>query len=281
AIDLDKKISWLNAEACKQFNLAHEKAVGKPFTEVFISYPEIYSLLDNDTPFKTTLDISPTQDEQIHYDCFLESIQNQRGEPIGKSLEIRDVTGRMELMRQINLLSTTDPTTGIFNRRHFLEIIQKEINRIQRKQQSAAFFLMDIDDFKIINDSFGHQTGDELLKAISATLKKQIRNYDILGRYAGDEFVLFMPEISKDDLSRTANRLLNKVRDTTIQYQKQDVSVTISIGVLYIEAAEKVNMVQIIQRADQALYNAKRTGKNDFAIWNQEIEDSNFFVPQS
>ncbi len=157
--------------------------------------------------------------------------------------------------RKLEHLSTTDSLTTLFNHRYFLQALDREIDRLKRYPKPLCLLMFDIDDFKVYNDTCGHLAGDSLLKDLSALLKGNLRNVDILCRYAGDEFVAILPETDVHEAEIIAHKLKNAL--TQQRFRKK---VTISIGIAKCGAG--MSRHDLIMKADQALYQSKRGGRN-------------------
>lgn len=177
-----------------------------------------------------------------------------------------------EKLNQLNSklfeLATTDSMTGLSNRRHFLKSAQKELLRQQRNQFKTALLMIDIDYFKNVNDSYGHTAGDTVIKSVANHLKNNMRSYDLVGRFGGEEYVMMLVDCDIDLANEIAQRLCNQVAKQTIQYQKLNISITISIGLSQLNE-EDVQIEQAIVRADKALYQAKHQGRNQVVIFNE------------
>ncbi len=168
-----------------------------------------------------------------------------------------------ERATQFQLMSITDPLTGLLNRRYLEERLTEELNRSKRYSYSMSCLMIDIDDFKSYNDRNGHQAGDVALKITAHSLKAALRSADIACRYGGEEFCILLPQTSLSEAGVIAERMRQKVAETDYPYGKAQPrgTVSISIGIStfgkHIDTAESV-----IAAADRALYNAKRLGKN-------------------
>ncbi len=156
-------------------------------------------------------------------------------------------------------LASTDPLTGVRNRRYVLERLHAEADRAQRAGTSVSLALFDLDDLKGINDRFGHAGGDAALKGVADALRTVARSYDVPARFAGDEWLLLLPGTTIDDALRVANRVLEVAR--TIQVAGFDLQIRLSAGVASL-AARDDTPDRLLQRADEALYRAKATGRN-------------------
>lgn len=162
-----------------------------------------------------------------------------------------------KLTRKIKRLSEEDYLTKLNNRRKIHEVIENEISRSKRYNSTFAVILLDIDNFKTTNDSFGHNTGDLLLVQISDIIKQTIRESDIASRWGGEEFLVFCPHTNIDGAFALAEKLRNSIEKSEFE----DVGYkTASFGVAHIEHGDSVR--SLIQRADEALYSAKNSGKN-------------------
>jgi len=166
------------------------------------------------------------------------------------------------------LLSITDPLTELFNRRYFYELALTEFDRSSRHLRQVAIIIYDLDDFKQINDSFGHVAGDMALKHIAALSVKEVRKIDVLARYGGEEFICLLPETGLKKAFLVAERIRYAIESNPLQYQGSAIFVTASLGVAAIEKNIETNesymshIQSVIKQADEALYQAKASGKN-------------------
>jgi diguanylate cyclase len=172
-----------------------------------------------------------------------------------------DITQLKLLQDKLEILATTDPLTGIFNRRHFIEMSEKEFSRGRRSQTPLSIAMIDIDNFKRINDWYGHTTGDLVLKELVAICNDNLRPYDIIGRLGGEEFAITMVGCALQEAFIVSERLREKVANHNIFANGQDISIKISIGVAELSEDEE-SWDSILNRADKALYLAKNAGRN-------------------
>jgi|GEM_PF-1500784 len=172
---------------------------------------------------------------------------------------IRDISSRKEYEEKLNLLATTDSLTGILNRRRFLELSDKEYKRSKRYNHSLSFIMFDLDHFKGINDTHGHDAGDEVLKEVSRTVSEHLRQTDIFARVGGEEFAILMPETSGDMAVTIAERIRSSLEITVIE-KYPEIILTASFGVSELQNEESISV--LIKRGDRALYEAKDGGRN-------------------
>ena len=165
-------------------------------------------------------------------------------------------------LEQLRGLVQTDQMTGAFNRRGLEDIFKREAARADRNAQSLGVVLVDIDNFKQINDNFGHQYGDSVLINFVAVAKETLRPTDIVARFGGEEFVILLPDVEIENALTIIQRVQNNLARSYSTYMNEDqvMPITFSAGVAIRSFGEHQNSV--INRADKALYQAKRTGKN-------------------
>lgn len=158
--------------------------------------------------------------------------------------------------------SITDDLTGIYNRRHILEELDREIERALRYGRHLSGMMLDIDDFKNINDRYGHLVGDRVIRAFATLLQRSIRKVDILGRYGGDEFLVILPEAMLDAAKKVAQRIQKNLSEYEHNVLGDLSRFTTSVGLASYEGIQKVDKATFIEKIDQALLQAKQLGKN-------------------
>ena len=174
---------------------------------------------------------------------------------------VRDISRRKFMEEQLKRLASTDALTGVDNRRSFLEKGTQELLRSNRYTHSLAFMMMDVDHFKIVNDNYGHQAGDEVLKALASRSKEVLRATDLFGRLGGEEFGVLLPETDAENALEVADRLRRELAEMPVVTNCASIQVTVSIGVTLLERKDET-LVNIMSRADSALYKAKVSGRN-------------------
>jgi len=163
------------------------------------------------------------------------------------------------------LMARTDGLTDLNNRRHFLEVAAHEWAVAQRYGLPLAMMLFDIDRFKLINDTAGHQMGDEILKRVARAACERLRAADVLARYGGEEFIVLFPGSTARQAAVVAERIREAIAADAIETRAGRVSATISVGVAEALSAQDT-LEQLIRRADRALYDAKASGRNCIVV---------------
>lgn len=172
------------------------------------------------------------------------------------------------LYEKVEELALTDGLTGLFVRRHFLKRLKEEIERSKRHKLTLALIMLDIDNFKKCNDNYGHLVGDVVLKEIAVIIKGNTREVDLAGRYGGEEFCIALPETDKEGSMQVAERIRSAVENKKISAYGESAQVTISVG-LAVYPKDEREMMELIQAADEALYAAKRDGKNKICVYEK------------
>jgi len=178
--------------------------------------------------------------------------------------------GNLKLRSSLQNQSICDPLTGLFNRRYMEESLEREFSRANRSKTTVALMMMDLDHFKRFNDTFGHQAGDTLLRALGDLLKKNTRGQDIACRYGGEEFALVLTDSNLAGALKRAEILRQQVKQLSVEYAGQLLgAVSISIGVaLYPDHGATI--AEVLRASDQALYSAKREGRDRVCAWAAE-----------
>jgi diguanylate cyclase (GGDEF)-like protein len=163
-----------------------------------------------------------------------------------------------------------DPVSGLFNRRYFHSRLDEELQRAQRHKTPVALLMIDIDDFKNINDRFGHLVGDAVIRGVSEILRHSVRKFDVCARFGGEEFAIVMPGSAAESSTRVAERIRQRIEAFRLD-QSADLRVTASIGM---SVSHDLAARELIEQADQALYEAKRHGKNRLIGWEPTGRDA-------
>jgi len=164
--------------------------------------------------------------------------------------------------RTLKEISQTDPLTGLFNYRYLIAALDREMERTRRTGLSTGLIMIDLDHFKKINDTYGHESGNEAIQWAGNIWRKNLRRFDIPCRYGGEEFAVVLPGIRLSQAIRTAERLRSNLTVSPANLDGQEVSLTASFGVDIFNVRETLNIEDFIKRADRYLRDAKRKGRN-------------------
>ena len=191
-------------------------------------------------------------------------------------LQVQKRTKELEdAKNQLDIIARTDELTKLPNRRDLREKIIQEANRAVRLRREFCFIFADIDKFKHINDTYGHNCGDVVLKTVANTLRNLLRKYDFIARWGGEEFLTMLPETGLDGATVVAERMRKAVESLKIIYGDTLIPVTITIGISLFDA--RLGVDRSIQLADQALYKGKNNGRNQVIIWDPKDTTEEFY----
>ena len=175
---------------------------------------------------------------------------------------LSDITFEKEHQNAIEKMAHFDALTNLPNRFLLSDRISQAIHSIQRTDDMIAIMFVDLDGFKLVNDTYGHQAGDKVLKVITDLMSERIRSVDFIARYGGEEFLMILQGASSKDAAEVSERIRYQIEDTIFNHGEQQIGMTVSIGVCGFPETQVTNEVLLIDKADQALYHAKQTGRN-------------------
>lgn len=192
--------------------------------------------------------------------CFINR-QAEPGQPVIIVGIAEDITDKKQMESELHRLATTDVLTQSSNRRHFFDCAHREFELARQQGAPLAFLLLDIDDFKVINDTYGHPEGDNVLQHIAETGRGTLRRGDVFGRIGGEEFAAVFPGCAPDMAMQVAERLQREIQRLSFSHDQQTFGITVSQGLTSL-TAEDESVESLFARADAAMYEAKRQGKN-------------------
>jgi diguanylate cyclase (GGDEF)-like protein len=185
-----------------------------------------------------------------------------------KNIELkREIEERKFAQEALAKLAGIDSLTGALNRREFFNLGEKEVIRTIQTDQPLSAILLDLDQFKQVNDTYGHAIGDHALIEITRVLQESLRQGEIIGRYGGDEFAIILPGSTCEHARQIAERILEKLKSKTIPTKKGYIDVTASMGIAELAQSTEKNLDELLELADQALYQAKNTGRHQLFIF--------------
>ena len=167
---------------------------------------------------------------------------------------------KVKIINELKRMSLIDYLTGVYNRRAITDLLKKEIERSKRENKTFAVSMLDFDNFKRVNDTYGHDAGDEVLKKTIELVRNKIRYYDFVGRLGGEEFLVIFSNISKENALKAGERIRSAIENNIVHVNGKDIRITVSQGLSIFNKSKDVD--QLIKEADIALYKAKEEGKN-------------------
>ncbi len=204
----------------------------------------------------------------------VEALRLGANDYVTKTVDFSVILARIEtqlslrrMMAKVRELSIRDPLTGLYNRRGFYELAEKEEAKAQRYGQPLQAMMIDIDNFKQVNDTYGHKVGDRVLVETSRRCREAMRSGDVLGRWGGEEFAALLPGVGVEGAIKTAERLRQLTAASPVETSGGPVSVTLSVGVASFDGS-CANLSDLLGHVDQALYAAKRGGRNRVELFN-------------
>jgi diguanylate cyclase (GGDEF)-like protein len=179
-------------------------------------------------------------------------------------------------LNKVKLLSQTDPLTGLYNLRAFSMILERAFSQAVQYSRPMSLIMIDSDNLKLVNDGYGHESGNRLLKQIVSCCRTQLRSTDVLARYGGDEFVVLLPETGAVGAREVAERIRRSVESTGLEVRGTILSTTVSLGVATFPD-DGVDLELLFDKADKAMYRSKQGGRNrstHYGVDEQELPDS-------
>ena len=262
-VDDQSRIVDLNPAALRIFDVSEDGLVGHSAIDMFSQYADVTALLTGMGETQCELSIE-WQNRMLVYDLRCTPIFRNKSK-MGRLCVLRDITKRKQLEDELQEMALTDSLTGLKNRRQFYQLALQEFERASRYHSPFSLLMIDLDDFKQVNDRCGHLVGDQALQEISKIFLQILRKSDFVFRYGGDEFSVLMPETGLEEGIQVCKRLGKAVSELTLD-GLEDISFTISQGFALYDGHEDVTLEQLLSDADRALYAAKAKGKNHLSI---------------
>ena len=211
-----------------------------------------------------------------YYDCTISPIYSRTKTSIGKIILFKDNTETTVLLAKLKLLATVDTLTQVYNRRHFIEIANRQLSHHARDGRSLSIVILDLDFFKQVNDTYGHLAGDEVLRTIAKLLSQSVRGGDIVARFGGEEFICLLAETGEKEAFLVAERMREEIMNARFSIPGiPDISITGSFGICCVEKVDEGEKLDpIIARADIAMYSAKERGRNRTVLYIDELKEN-------
>jgi diguanylate cyclase (GGDEF)-like protein/PAS domain S-box-containing protein len=273
-IDREGRIRSWNHGAAQITGLGESDVIGRPFSALFVD-----ETVREGAPQRTLEFVRANRhcsDEQrrrrsnggdFMAQCSIDALRSDSGELLGFVEVFQDITEQKQREERLYQRATRDALTGTFSRGHFTEMAELEIERARRFAEPLSVVMLDIDHFKKINDSYGHEVGDKVLVSLARTLQEQVRRIDFCGRLGGEEFALMLPRANKEPALELAQRLRRKLAEQRIVVAPaREIAFTTSLGVAALRPTTR-DLAELLRNADAALYKAKREGRNRVEAW--------------
>jgi diguanylate cyclase (GGDEF)-like protein/PAS domain S-box-containing protein len=267
ALDRDEQVVDLNPAAERLLDVSVEQAQGQRVCNLLSTWGILRRSFEGNQGFESEIDLDVSGEGHI-FRLRATSLWSHGGDLSGWLLALNDITQLKHAQTELLHLATTDPLTGVANRRHFFHHASFEMNRADRYGHAISVLMIDLDDFKLVNDRLGHAAGDRVLAEAAQRMRQSLRQADLLARYGGEEFVALLPESSQSQSWAAALRLHAELTSPTILIEGNAILVTASVGVATRLPGSSDTLDELLHRADRALYKAKQAGKNCVRVSN-------------
>ncbi|KZZ83490.1 histidine kinase N-terminal 7TM domain-containing diguanylate cyclase [Bacillus sp. SJS] len=242
--------------------------IGRPIQALLAGNPELAYLIRREQECDYKLVING---KTSHWHIRFSPVQNKRKVLVGQIITFADVTERVCLQEKLEHLASMDGLTQVYNRAFFMKNAQALLDSLIPSWRLISVIMFDIDYFKKVNDTYGHEAGDEVLTSVAGVVKGILGDKEIAGRYGGEEFIICIPDASLEDAYHLANTIREKVSECGIKAGDKEIRVTSSFGISSLQAMPGGSIKELVREADGALYAAKRNGRNCVEIFEQAI----------
>jgi len=265
-LDHEDRVIDLNLAGQQIFDISLRECLGRPLSSFPTVWDQLAPVWEGNNP---EIEITRQKNGDIKtYETKIIRFSEKNVRAHKTLLIFHDVTERAALLRSVQELARTDPLSELFNRRHFFERINLELERFRRYGTGFSLVMLDIDHFKTINDTYGHLVGDQVLIQVAEFCRQTMRMVDVLARYGGDEMIFLLPETGPQQALEAAERLREGVEQLAVFVDGQAMPVTISLGATSLVPGEKVSLETLLSRVDRALYASKNQGRNRTTVWS-------------
>jgi len=279
-VDLASRIDYLNPVAERLTGWRADAAQGRPVGDVFVAVDEATGAVLPDASARALRDgqtieseggvaLMPRDGAPIAIDRSIAPIRDATGRTVGAVIVFHDMRRERQYAARLTHLASHDALTGLLNRREFEHRLRAALEGARDEDEHHAVLYLDLDQFKVVNDTCGHAAGDELLRQIGALLRPRLREGDTLARLGGDEFGVLLPHCPPDPASRIAENLRRTIADFRFAWQRRAFTVGVSIGVVNIAQGPRT-LSGVLAAADAACYMAKDKGRNRVQVYRPE-----------
>lgn len=273
--DSEFKTTQWSGEAERIFGWSAAETLGKPIMDLHMIVEEdiplvqqaMAKMLDGASRYVISSNRNHTKDGRVIHCVWYNSVlTTEDGRMTSVMSQVLDVTEQKHAERELKRIAQTDMLTGLANRRHFMELAELELSRACRYGDPLTVLMLDIDQFKRVNDTHGHQTGDRVIQSVGRLCHETLREVDVIGRIGGEEFAIILPQTGSEQAVEAAERLREVIANSEIPMKKgMPLHCTVSIGVATM-VDTMTNLDTLLGHADKSLYDAKQAGRNRVGI---------------
>ena len=266
ATDLEGRITGVNEAAEQLLGWKEQELIGQPADEIGTQKGERARLVERleqepSGVLRAEIQVKTREGKRRWLGLSLSFLKDARGKRVGTVGVSKDITEHRQLLEELRRLSVTDKLTGLYNQSHFFHLVEVEKERAVRLEHDLSLLMFDLDGFKPLNDTHGHLEGDKALRQVGGILFESIRKeVDSAFRYGGDEFAVLLPGAQREQAERFAERVRRRIEDADLH------GVRASMGVCAFDRTQRA--APLVERADEAMYFAKRQGGNRIAVWD-------------
>ncbi|MCF8097116.1 MAG: diguanylate cyclase [Desulfarculaceae bacterium] len=276
-VDSQDRVQFWNLAAERLFGYSREEAMGRDLHHL-VAPPEqhgsvskgleVFSHTGQGLIFEGRREVLAKRKDGSHFPAEVSASAFSLDGQWYAAGSVRDITEHKQNEEALKRLANTDGLTGVLNRRRFMELSRQEVARSQRYGGLLSLIMLDVDHFKAVNDSFGHEVGDEVLVSLAKVCRHVLRQVDFFGRVGGEEFMALLPETGLEAAYLVAERLRSELERHPVSGSKPEIRVTISLGVA--QLAPEMRLSDLMRTADDAMYRAKQNGRNRVEISDQK-----------
>ncbi len=263
--DREGRLADFNLAAGRTFPVLADTAKGSPGRDLFPVNPAMLSVLDGSAEEQTMY--LEVDGERVNYQLQRIGLYDGQGDGAGFIVVLRDITHFSAMLEGLRLQAAIDPLTKAWNRTRWKKVGKELVAHAHENNNPISLILADLDDFKIVNDTHGHLSGDTVLADFAAVCRSHLRAEDIFGRYGGDEFVIILPGADKAGAGELAERIRQAVESMAVGDGESAVSVTASFGVITVRGEEALSLDDLVRKADAMMYEAKYAGGNRVFVY--------------
>jgi diguanylate cyclase (GGDEF)-like protein len=267
-VDAQNRLVDINPVAEQLLGGSKNSKIGEPVENVFSTWSGVVDAFYDVRETQTIIPVG--EPPHSYFDLKISPLYDDQHRFLGRLVVWRDITLLKKAQADLQEQAIRDALTGLYNRRYLDETLERELARAMREVQPMSFVMLDLDHFKSINDTFGHNQGDAVLQKLAALLLSHTRVDDIVCRYGGEEFLIVLPNVNAEIAFQIAERWRKSFVGLTMSPEPREIKVTLSCGISEFPTDGNIKD-ELISIADQALYRAKQAGRNRVVIWRKEI----------